>query len=451
MGVLSRFFPRKEQQKLPPAPTGYYQTLTEPAPHFVQWSGSLYDHPLTRAAIERFAVACSKAKPEFVGSKWCKPQVRKLFESWPNDLMTWPAFLAKAATIYEMDTTVFIVPGLDRDLNTVALFPLKPSYTEVMDIDGEPWFVFHMLTGEVMAIEVARVAVISKFQYISDFFGEGNDVMDPTLALMDAQRQAEMQAIQNGARIRFIGRVNGMTHGDDLKQKREAFYVDNLSAANRTGLMLYDNTFQEIKQIDEQRFIIDEAEMERVTKPIYYYFGINESILTNSYDEDQWGAWYEGRVEPFLIALSEALTKALFTQREVISGNRVMFSSSRLQYASNRTKLEIISKIGGMGVFTVNECRDIMQQPPMVGGDARIVRGEYYLIDDENNIIAESGGHHGTSSSGWGESSWGNSSWGDSSWDDLDEPDDDDDDDDSSSKRKRKAKRDGDGDGVIGE
>ena len=439
MGVLSRFFQPKEP-KLPPAPTGYFSTFTEPAPSFASWSGSLYDHPLTRAAIERFAAACSKAKPEFVGSKWCKPLVRKLFQSWPNDLMTWPTFLAKAATIYEMDTTVFIVPGLDRDLNTIALFPLKPAYTDVVDLDGEPWFVFHLLSGEVMAIEVARVAVVSKFQYLSDFFGEGNDVMDPTLALMDAQRQAEMQAIQNGARIRFIGRVNGMTHGEDLKQKRESFYVDNLSAANRTGLMLYDNTFQEIKQIEEQRFIIDKDEMERVTKPIFYYFGINEKVLTNDFDEDSWSAWYEGRVEQFLVGLSEGLTKALFTQREAIGGNHVMFSSSRLQYASNRTKLDLIRNLGGMGVLTVNEAREIMQLPPMDGGDARIVRGEYYLIDEENNVIAESGGHGGSYSSGWGNSGWGNQYTG-HQWDDLDEPDDD----------NRKPARDGDGDGIIGE
>ena len=365
-----------------------------------------------------------------MGSKWCKPQVRKLFQTWPNDLMTWPTFLAKAATIYEMDTTVFIVPGLDRDLNTIALFPLKPAYTDVVDLDGEPWFVFHLMTGEVMAIEVARVAVVSKFQYLSDFFGEGNDVMDPTLALMDAQRQAEMQAIQNGARIRFIGRVNGMTHGDDLRQKRESFYVDNLSAANRTGLMLYDNTFADIQQIDEQRFIIDEDEMERVTKPIFYYFGTNEKILTNDFDEDSWSSWYEGRVEQFLVGLSEGLSKALYTQREVIGGNHVMFSSSRLQYASNRTKLELIKNLGGMGVLTVNEAREIMQLPPMPGGDARIVRGEYYLIDDENNVIAESGGHGGS----YGYSGWGNSGW----YGDGDD-------------NQRKPARDGDGDGIIGE
>ena len=395
MGVLSKFFPRKRLE-LPPAPSTYYKTFTETAPSFSAWSGSLYDHPITRAAIERFAAACSKAKPEFTGSQWCKPNVRKLYETWPNELQTWPQFLAKAATIYQMDTTVFIVPGLDRDLNVVALFPLKPAYTEIVDYEGEPWCVFHMLTGEVMAIEYARCAVVSKFQYLSDIFGAGNDVMDPTLALLDAQRQAEMQALENGARIRFIGRVSGMTHGDDLKRKREAFYADNLSRKNYTGLMLYDNTFDDIKQIDEKRFVIDSEEMERVQKPIYYWFGTNEAILTNDFTEDQWGAYYESEIEKFLLGLSEGLTKSLFTVQEVLRGNKVMFSSSRLEYASNKTKLEVISRLGGMGVMSINECREIMQLKPIPGGDARIVRGEYYLIDADNNIIAESGGHNGS-------------------------------------------------------
>lgn len=396
MGVLSKFFPRRQTEVIPPAPLSYYRTFTETAPTFSAWSGSLYDHPMTRAAIERFASACSKAKPEVVGAKTCKPLVRKLFETWPNELQTWPAFLAKAATIYQMDTTVFIVPGLDRDLNVVALFPLKPAYTEIVDLDGEPWCVFHMLTGEVMAIEYWRCAVVSKFTYLSDIFGAGNDVMDPTLALMDAQRQAELQALENGARIRFIGRVSGMTHGEDLKRKRDAFFIDNLSHANRTGLMLYDNTFEDIKQIDEKRFVIDSEEMERVQKPIFYYFGTNEAILTNTYDENTWGAYYEAEIEKFLLGLSEGLTKALYTVQEVVRANKVMFSSSRLEYASNKTKLEVISRLASMGIMTVNEAREIMQLKPINGGEARIVRGEYYLIDADNNIIAESGGHNGS-------------------------------------------------------
>ena len=93
-----------------------------------------------------------------------------------------------------------------------------------------------------------------------------------------------------------------------------------------------------------------------------------------------------------------------------------MFSSSRLEYASNKTKLDVIRNLAGMGIMTVNEAREIMQLAPIPGGNARIVRGEYYLIDDENRVIAESGGHNGTDSHGLMASAH--------QWDDLDEPDD---------------------------
>lgn len=395
MGLLSEYFPQVAQQGY--AQTGLlanrYTTFTESAPAFAAWDGSLYDHPLTRAAIERFAVACSKLKPEFVGAKNCKPNVRKLFDSWPNDLMTWPAFLARAATIYEMDTTVFIVPALDRNLNTVALFPVKPSYTEICEYEGEPWCIFHMRTGDVMAIEYRRCAVVTKFQFLSDFFGSGNDLMHPTLRLLDAQNQAEQQAVLNGARIRFIGKVTGMTHGDDLNRKREKFYVDNLSAQNYTGLMLYDNTFEDVKQIDENRFIIDEDEMERVAFYIYAYFGMNKAILTNDYDENQWGAWYEGRVEPFALMLAEAITKSNFTQVERNHGNYVTFSSSYLEYATPESKRKVIDDMLDRGVMTWAQALDILQMPHFEGANYRTIRGEYYVLDENNNVVAESGGH----------------------------------------------------------
>ena len=395
MGLLSEYFPQAAQHSL--APSGLlqsrYTTFTESAPTFAAWDGCLYDHPLTRAAIERFAVACSKLKPEFVGAPSCKSNLRKLFDSWPNDLMTWPAFRARAATIYEMDTTVFIVPVLDRNLNTVGLFPVKPSYTEICEYEGEPWCIFHMLTGDVMAIEYRRCAVVTKFQFLSDFFGSGNDLMHPTLRLLDAQNQAEQQAVLNGARIRFIGKITGMTHGDDLNKKREKFYVDNLSAQNYTGLMLYDNTFEDVKQIDESRFIIDENEMERVAFYIYAYFGMNKAILTNDYTEAQWGAWYEGRVEPFALMLAESITKANFTQVERNHGNYVTFSSSYLEYATPESKRKVIDDMLDRAAITWNQAADILQLPHFPGGDMRILRGEFYVLDENNNVVAESGGH----------------------------------------------------------
>lgn len=390
MGLLSKLFPRLAPDA---AQANYhhdaYATFTESAPSFGIWNGTMYEQLLTRSAIERFAVACAKLKPELVGDNHASG-IKRMFDTWPNDLQTWPQFLSRCATLFEMDTTLYVVPGLDRSGNTVALYPLRPAYTEVCEYKGEPWFIFHLLNGEETAIELSRVAFVSKFQYDSDIFGGGNDPMGDTLRLMEAQRDAEEEAVRSGARIRFIGRVSTMTHGEDLEKKRERFYQDNLSPRNHSGLMLYDTTFDDIKQVDEKRYILETEEMERVQTQVFDYFGINEDILQNHYTEEHYGAWYEGKVEPFSVMLSDAITKALFSRVERMHGKYVMFSSSKLEYASNASKRNMVRDMIDRGVMTVNEGREILQLPPVPGGDVLIARGEYKNADGSSTLLSGS-------------------------------------------------------------
>ena len=392
MGFLSRFFPRQEApQSGPPAPTGY-KTWTEYAPAFDTWRGTLYEQLLTKAAVERFSVACSSLKPEVVGSPNTKPKVRALFESVPNEYQTWPTFIGLVATRYEADTTTYVIPELDRDLNVKSLHSVRPDYVEVCEYQRQPYGIFHLRTGDVFAIEWKYVCVLAKYQYHSDFFGGSNEALDPTLALMDAQRQAEDLAVKNGARIRFIGQVASMTHEEDLRKKRDRFAQDNLGPNNQSGLMVYDTTFTKIEQVKEDRFTLDPEEMARIENNVFDYFGTNRKILQNSYTEQEWDAYYEGKVEPFALKLSEGLSNMLFTTVERRHGNRCMFSSSRLQYASTSTKRAVISDLMDRGVMSINQALEIMQLPPIPGGDLRLVRGEFYLMNEQGDVVVQSGG-----------------------------------------------------------
>lgn len=376
MGFLSKFFPRARRQDLVIPQVGY-KTFTEWQPEFTSWDGTLYEQALTRAVVERFAVACSKLKPEVLGREDCKPSVRKLFESWPNDAMTWPTLLKRVATILETDTTAYIVPSVEPSGRISALWPVKPAYAEVCEYRGQPWVLFHLETGDVLPMEFSKTAILTRFQYDSDVFGGGNDALDPTLALMDAQRQAEALAVKNGARIRFIGKVTGLVKEGDLEKKRDRFAEMNLSNGNSSGLMVYDNTFDSIKQVEERQYTIDTEEMERINKSVYAYFGINDRILTNNFTEEEWGAYYESKVEPFAIQLSEALTRILYTPIERKHGNYVMFSSNRLEYASNASKRNMVRDMVDRGVMSINEAREVLQLPPIPGGDVFFARGEY--------------------------------------------------------------------------
>lgn len=370
MGLLEKIF--KKPKKI--VGTGF-QTFTENNPIFTAWSGRIYEQELTRAVIERFATACSKLKPEIVGE--AKPGVNKFIKSYPNETMTWVAFLKRLAAMYEIDGTAVVVPVFANDGYTITgIYPLRFEVAEIIDLHGEPWIRFTFATSEQSAIELENVCIINKFQVDSDIFGEKNCLGD-TMELMHAQAEAQTNAIKNGAKIRFIGSINGTLREDDIKKKRERFMDINFSSENNGGLLVYDNTFTDVKQVNPTSYVISDEEMQRIQNNVFNYFGMNEEVLQNKETEDVWGSWYEGKVEPFAVALGEGLTQMMFSRVQIRHGNRISFSANRLEYASNASKRNMVRDMVDRGIFTINEGREVLQLPPIPDGDVRVIRGEY--------------------------------------------------------------------------
>lgn len=387
MGLLEKIFGQGRDRG---RDAGGWRTFTDLSPSFAPYAGEVYGQELTRAAIERFSTACSKLKPEYLGTS--RPNVRAFVEGCPNPTMTWPRFLMRLANVFDADGTAFVVPTYsDPEMRNVnGLWPVKCEYVEVVDVGGEPWARFRMRSGDTLCIEMSQVCVLTKFQLSDDMFGERN-CLEQTMRLIDAQNKAQDAAIRNGAKIRFIGRVTGMVKERALKEKRDRFVSDNFGSDNDAGLMLYDTTFADIRQVEPQSYTIDAAEMERIEQGVCSYFGINSKILRNEFSEDVWGAWYESKVEPFAVQLGEGLTQILFTRREMRK-NRITFSSNRLEYASNASKRNMVRDMVDRGVFSINEAREILQLPPVPGGDARVIRGEYVNAAAVSSFVGVSGG-----------------------------------------------------------
>jgi len=343
-------------------------------PYTTGWNGSMYQQVLVRSVIERFAVACSKLKPEIHGS--ARPRVRRAIETSPNEFQTWPQFLYRCATLYMNNTTVCVVPEYKpgSQLQT-GFYPVPLTFAEVVDYNGEFWMRYTTQDGDRRAIELRHVAVVNRFQYLSDWFGDGN-ILASTLSMLKAQEDAQKQSINDSAQLRFIGQLQGQVREEDMRKKRDRFYEDNLSDENRSSLMLYDNTWASIEQLKAQNWTIPAEEMERIENNVFDYFGINRRILQNAYDENAWDAFYEGCIEPFALALGEALSQATFTMRER-PANKILFSANRLEYAAASSKRNINKDMCDRGIMTLNEAREILQLPPIDGGDVHILRGEY--------------------------------------------------------------------------
>lgn len=388
MGLLAKIFGTETKAHSDASGLGY-QTFTEYEPVFTTWNGSVVEQELTRACIERFATACSKLRPEIYGAT--NPQLIRAIHTQPNSMMTWSGFLNRVATCYEADGTAVITPVFSRDYQIIGYFPLKFWSADVIEIDGEPWIKFYFEASEPAALKLSEVAIISKLQYDSDIFGVPN-CLGQTMQLIHAQAEAQENAIENSAKIRFIGQLNGQVREDDMEKKRERFIADNLSAKNEGGLLVYDATWASIAPIKQDAYTISPEEMQRIEDNVFNYFGCNKKILQNCYDEDEWNAWYEGKIEPFAIALSEGMTAMSYTpaQRYSISHghkNGISFSSNRLEYASINSKVKVICNMVDRGLMSINQALEVMQLPPVADGDTRVIRGEYVNVDSLHGAV----------------------------------------------------------------
>ena len=148
---------------------------------------------------------------------------------------------------------------------------------------------------------------------------------------------------------------------------------------------MFDAKYSDVKQIDSKPFIVDAEQMKLIQTNVYNYFGVNEDILQNKFDENKWNAFYEGKVEPFALQLGLVLSNMTFTKKELSFGNALILTSNRMQYASNTTKLQVASQMFDRGIFSQNDIFDIFNMPHIEGGDKRYIRREYVEVSKLDN------------------------------------------------------------------
>lgn len=380
MGLFDKLFrPQRERKRA----DEYFKTLTAYRPVFHDWRGELYESALVRAAIDARARHISKLKVETVGT--AKPELQRLLKLGPNQFQTWGQFLYRVSTILDVNSTAFIVPIVDKDLKTTGYFPVLPERVEIIEFNGEPWLKYKFTHGQTAAIEMKYCAVLNRFQYRSDFFGTGNRALDETMDLISIQNQGIKEGAKNSATYRFMARTTNFTTPDDLREERKRFSERNLSAeADGGGVLLFPNTYTDIKQLAGDTYSPDPKQMELIQTNVFDYFGVNEDVLQNKAYGDAWSAFYEGAIEVFAIQFSDAMTKAIFTENERSRGSELILTANRLQYLSNADKLNVTAQLTDRGIFSINEAREVFNLPPVEGGDVRTIRGEYKNAEEIN-------------------------------------------------------------------
>lgn len=340
----------------------YFKMLNGYSPTFTSYSGGVYEMDLTRTAVNSFATHCSKLKPEIEGSA-----------------------LKRLATYVAVEHTAFIVPVEDRYGTLIGWYPLRAQRCEVVEAAGQVYLRYLFGNGEHGAIEFERVGIMTDFEYTDDLFGEDNRTLKPTMQLIHTQNEGIINAVKNSANIRFLAKVANMLKPEDIKKERQRFTEENLSAENDSGMIIYDNKFSELKQVESKPYTPNALQMQNIQENVCTHFGTNMDILQNKFNEETWNAYYEGKIEPFAIQLSLVMSNMSFTERERACGNAIMFSANRLQYASNATKLQVSTQLFDRALLNRDGVMDIWNMPHVEGGDKYYIRKEYTEISELKN------------------------------------------------------------------
>lgn len=385
MGIIDKIF--RKENKVVNGAYPFYTTLDGVAPIYTQFTGGVYEMELTRACIHAFANHCSKLEANVKGADL--RGLQHVLDHRVNPFQTLAQFLYKSATIYDTANAVYIVPILDRFDQVAGFYPINPTQTEARDVNGEPWIVFQFANGQQAAIEWSRCGMAAKFLYDSDMHGENNFAILQTLQMLSLQNQGIENGIKNNGRIQFMAESANILSEDDVEEYRKKFTKRNLGESNDGFYVFQSEAFKNTRPIANTTKPVDPEQIKIVQQRIFDYFGTSEAILQNRCFGDEWDAYYEGKIEPFAVQLSQAMTRMTFTENELTRGNEIFFSANRLQYASAQTKLNISTGLRDRGILTTNQVLDIWNLPHVEGGDTRFIRKEYAEIDENGTVIVE--------------------------------------------------------------
>lgn len=332
---------------------------------FSPYTGELYANETCRSCIRKLAEETSKANVRVKGND---TRLEALLNVRPNLYMSGKDFLYKCRTLYEIHNTVFIYINRDDRGRAIGLYPIPDCYAEAVDSNGELFIRFQLPIGQTLVAAWDDLAVLRKDYNSSDIFGDANTAISSSLDLLSTTNQGMANAIKSTANLRgLIKAKKAMLSPGDIKAVKDQFVTDYMGMANTSGLAVIDSTL-EFTPLNMQPVVANYKSVEELRNNIYRYFGMSEEAIMNKLTGDAAEAFYEGAIEPFLIALSLELTYKIYTDRQRGFGNEITYEANRMQFMTATAKLTLVRMVDRRAL-TPNEWRKFMNLAPIDGGD----------------------------------------------------------------------------------
>ena len=360
--------------------TTSYKMITEEASGYYSWNGNLYQSDIVRSAIRPKVRAIGKTVGKHIrnGLDGMKvnpePYIRFLLEE-PNPYMTGQMLQEKLIVQLELNNNAFAYIARDENGYPVGIYPIATTFVRALENkQGELFLEFSLRNGKIVTFRYKDIIHLRKDFNSNDLFGDSPaKALEPLMEIVNTTDQGIVKAIKNSNIIKWLLKFNQSLRPEDIKKQAKDFVDSFLSVESESVGAAATDAKVDATQVEPKDYVPNALQMDKTTQRIFSFFNTNEKIVQGKYSEDDWIAYYESSIEPDIVQLSNEYTRKLFSRRERGFGNKIIFESSNLSFASMKTKLGL-SKFVELGIFSANEVREILNYAPREGGDEYVRR-----------------------------------------------------------------------------
>lgn len=367
------------------------ELMTQVGNNYVSWNGTVYNSDIVRSCIRPKVKAVGKLVAKHLretieedGTVDLKVNpsnaVRFLLDE-PNPLMTGQMLQEKLATQLCLNSNAFALIVRDDYGTPMEIYPIAPRTAEAIYTDaGRLLLKFTMPNNKVYTFPYEDIIHLRQDYNENDIFGTPiAPVLVPLLDVVTTTDQGVINAIRNSSVIRWLLKFTNSMRPDDMKSQAKQFAENFLATSEGTGVAAVDAKADAV-QINPHDYVPNAAVMDRTTKRIFDLFNTNAAIVSSNYTEEVYNSYFDAEVEPVLIQLGGEYTRKLFTRRERVFGNKIVFEASSWDSASISTKLNLMAMVD-RGAMTPNEWRATFNLAPVPGGDNPIRRLDTALVE----------------------------------------------------------------------
>lgn len=351
---------------------------------FYGFGGNIYNSPTARACIDTIARHGAKLNPKHIrkseeGLEVLNYRIGYLLNERPNVLMNAYDFYYKVISMLYLYNNVYIYISRDEKGHPDGLYPMSEMVSTITEDNGHYFVKFEFANGKIYTAPYNDVIHLRRFYCENDVLGGSVNPLKENLELQKTTKEGIANAIKLTANLKgIIKSPVAMLDDKDMVKLRDNFVTDFVKSGNDVGIAAIDAKSEFIPVNLDPKTATD-SQMKEIKDDILEYFGLSKEILNGTYDEEKWNAFYTATIEPLSLQMSLEFTNKLFTAGQKAFGNKIIFETERLHYASNKTKIEIARYLNNY--LTKNEIREIFNMAPDPDGD--------FYLQDLNHISSE--------------------------------------------------------------